>query len=314
MRTPAEEPLPVPGVVDVAVLDMHHGYANLGHASIVESLLNYAHDERVRRGGEAPGVRVLSYDVRSGHALPTSVARFPLVVGTGGPGALDPRENDGVSSGSQGVREDPGWETPLFRYLDEVLRDDGVALLGICHSFGVLARWSGAAVSVLRPASKGGKSAGIVTNVLTDAARAHPFFGSYFAENGGPEVKVLDSRLYDLLPTGRSGVRPLAFECAGDGARPGEAVTMLEFARLRGSGLPRVWGVNHHPEIGDVGLQRERLHRLWDNGGVTEAWFRERLTALDAWNAEAATERGLQRTSAWTFERPLRAHLARILS
>ena len=71
-----------------------------------------------------------------------------------------------------------------------------------------------------------------------------------------------------------------------------------------------MWGVNHHPEIGDVGLQRERLQRLWENGGVTPAWFQERLSALDAWNASAATEHGLQKTTAWTFERPLRLHLA----
>ena len=43
---------------------------------------------------------------------------------------------------------------------------------------------------------------------------------------------------------------------------------MLEFAHVAGSALPRVWGVNHHPEIGDVGLQRERLQRLWENGGA----------------------------------------------
>jgi hypothetical protein len=310
--TPAEEPPPDAGAVDVAVLDMHHGYPNLGHASIVESLLNYAHDERARRGGHAPAVRVLSYDVRAGHALPSDVARFPLVVGTGGPGALDPRENDGVSPGSQGVREDPAWEAPLFRYFDAVMRTPDVALLGICHSFGVLSRWAGAARAALRSPDKGGKSAGIVTNVLTDETWGHPFFGDYFADNGGPEVKVLDSRLYDLLPTGSGAARPLAFECEPGCTRPGDAVTMLEFARVAGSALPRVWGVNHHPEIGDVGLQRERLHRMWENGGVTEAWFRERLTALDAWNESAATEYGLQRTTSWTFERPLRLHLARI--
>lgn len=312
VHTPADEPPPVPGVVDIAVLDMHHGYANLGHASIVESLLNYAHDERARRNGSAPAVRVLSYDVRAGHAIPTSVARFPLIVGTGGPGALDPRENDGVSPGSQGVCEDPAWEAPLFRFFDEVIRTEAAALLGICHSFGILSRWSGAARAELRPERKGGKSAGIVTNVLTDEAWAHPFFNDYFAENGGPEIKVLDSRLYDLLPTGNGFARPLAFECEPGGTRPGEAVTMLEFAHAPGSALPRVWGVNHHPEIGDVGLQRERLLRLWENGGLTEAWFKERLSALEAWNASAAAEHGLQKTTSWTFERPLRLHIARI--
>ncbi|MGZ5380785.1 MAG: hypothetical protein ACXWFQ_02900 [Thermoanaerobaculia bacterium] len=312
VHAPGEEPPPLKGLVDVAVLDMHHGYANLGHASIVESLLNYAHDARQRRPG-APAVRVISYDVRRGLAVPSFPARFPLVVGSGGPGALDPRENDGVSAGSQGILEKPEWEAPLFRFFDGVLASPGTAMLGICHSFGVLARWGGVARAVLRGPEKGGKSAGIVTNVLTDDAWAHPFFGDYFAENGGPEVKVLDSRLFDLLPTGLGTARPLGFDCDGPGTGRGEAVTMFEFARFQGGTVPRIWGVNHHPEIGDVGLQRERLDRLRENGGVTWEWYRERLTALDAWNASAATEQGLQRTTRWTFEKPLRCHLERAL-
>ncbi|HEX5854569.1 MAG TPA: hypothetical protein VFZ57_03035 [Thermoanaerobaculia bacterium] len=312
VNSAAEEPPPERGLVDVAVLDMHHGYANLGHASIVESLLNYAHEARQRRAG-TPAVRVISYDVRRGLAVPSFPARFPLVVGSGGPGALDPRENDGVSAGSQGILEKPEWEAPLFRFFDGVLASTDTAMLGICHSFGVLARWGRVARAVLRGPERGGKSAGIVTNFLTDDAWAHPFFGDYFAENGGPEVKVLDSRLFDLLPTGWGGARPLGFDCDRPGAGRGEAVTMFEFARMEGGTIPRIWGVNHHPEIGDVGLQRERLERLWANGGVSGAWYHERLAALDAWNASAATEQGLQRTTRWTFEKPLRIHLERAL-
>ncbi|HEX5854819.1 MAG TPA: hypothetical protein VFZ57_04295, partial [Thermoanaerobaculia bacterium] len=307
-----DEPLPEKGLVDVAVLDMHHGYANLGHASIVESLLNYAHDARQRLRG-ARAVRVISYDVRAGLAIPSAPARFPLVVGSGGPGALDPRDNDGVSASSQGIRESSAWEAPLFRFFDGVYACPGTALLGVCHSFGVLARWAGVARAVLRGPERGGKSAGIVNNVLTDEAWAHPFFGDYFAENGGPEVKVLDSRLFDLLPTGAGTARPLGFDCDGQGASRGEAVTMFEFAREEGGTVPRIWGVNHHPEIGDVGLQRERLERVWANGGVSGAWYKERLSALAAWNVSAATEQGLQRTTRWTFEKPLRCHLERAL-
>ena len=96
MDEPGDEPLPEKGLVDIAVLDMHHGYANLGHASIVESLLNYAHEAR-QKLPRAPAVRVVSYDVRLGLAIPSFPARFPIGVGSGGPGALDPRENDGVS-------------------------------------------------------------------------------------------------------------------------------------------------------------------------------------------------------------------------
>jgi hypothetical protein len=309
---PGDEPPPEAGLVDVAVLDMHHGFANLGHASIVESLLNYAHETRQRHPG-APSVRVISYDVRAGLAVPSDPARFPLVVGSGGPGALDPRDNDGVSASSQGIRESADWEAPLFRFFDGVLAGPDTAMFCICHSFGLLARWAGVARAALRGPDRGGKSTGVVTNFLTDDARTHPFFGDYFAENGGPEVKVLDSRLFDLLPTGPGMARPLSFDGDRTGTNRGEAVTMLEFARPENGKVSRIWGVNHHPEIGHVSLQRERLERMWANGGVSEAWYRERLTGLAAWNASPAMEESLQRTARWTFELPLRAHLERAL-
>jgi hypothetical protein len=305
------EPPPEKAVVDVAVLDMHHGFANLGHASIVESLLNFAHEARRSRPG-APPLRVISYDVRAGMAIPSDPARFLLVVGSGGPGALDPRDNDGVSASSQGIRESAAWEAPLFRFFDGLLASPDAAFFGVCHSFGLLCRWTGAAHAVLRGPERGGKSAGIATNILTDEAARHPFFRAYFEENGGPAVKVLDSRLFDLIPTGSGGHPPLAFDSDLAGTAVGEAATMFEFARME-SGLPRIWGVNHHPEIGDVGLQRERLERMWENGGVSEAWYRERLSALAAWNASSAAERGLLRTTRWTFEKPLRLHIERAL-
>lgn len=310
---PGDEPAAEAGTLDVAVLDMHHGYPNLGHHSIVETVLNIAHRERQERNGNAAAVRVISYDVRGGGAVPRSPAsRFALVVGTGGPGALDPRLNDGESPGSQGIHEDPSWEAPLFRFFDDVLSTPSTALLGICHSFGVLVRWSGVAEAALRSELKGGKSQGVVSNVLTEEARDHPFFSGFWNENRGPEIKVLDSRLYDLLPTGRPGTRFLAFEAPGPSGLT-DALTMCEFVRDGAGVLPRVWGVNCHPEIGDRGLQRERLDRMAERGEVTADWTRERRTALAAWDESAAQERSLQRTSAWTFENPIRAHIARAL-
>jgi hypothetical protein len=310
---PGEEPPAEAGTLDVAVLDMHHGYPNLGHHSIVETILNIAHGERQVMTGRAPAVRVISYDVRGGGAVPRSPAsRFALVVGTGGPGALDPRANDGRSPGSQGILEDPFWESPLFRFFDDVLASPTTALLAICHSFGVLVRWAGIAEAALRSDLKGGKSQGVVGNLLTAEARAHPFFAGFWKENSGPEIKVLDSRLYDLIPTGRPGSRFLAFEAPGPSGLT-DALTMCEFARHSDGDLPRVWGVNCHPEIGDRGLQRERLDRMADRGEVTDDWIRERRAALAAWQESAVHEQSLQRTSAWTFERPVRAHLARAL-
>ncbi len=95
-------------------------------------------------------MRVLSYDVRRGHQIPERPGRrHQIYVGTGGPGHLDPRLNDGVSPGSQGIAEDPGWEAPLFELFDGIRAADDAALLAVCHTFGVMCRWLGIADVVL---------------------------------------------------------------------------------------------------------------------------------------------------------------------
>lgn len=306
---PGDEPPVLRSWLDVAVLDMHHGFANLGHASVVDRLMRIGQEERKRLGSRAPGLRVISYDVRGGCAVPASAARFALVVGTGGPGALDPRENDGIASYSQGIREDPAWEPLLWRFFDGVLASRETALFGICHTFGLLARWSGFGKAVLRPPGKG-KSAGVVTNLLTAAARAHPWFGGLHQASAGGRIQVLDSRLFDILPAGGSGT-VLGHEATPEGER-GEAVTMVELAGGP-DGRPRVWAVNHHPEIGDAGEQRARLGRIAASRQLSEEWLRERLRALEAWDSSEGTERRLQITSSFTFDGPVREVLARAL-
>lgn len=309
-----DEPGPLPDVVDVAVLDMHHGFPNLGHESIVDTLLELAREERLNQGPGAPGFRVVSFDVRLGLALPSEVSgRYPLVVGTGGPGGLDPRQNDGKTPWSQGVREDPSWEAPLFRLFERALADPAVSLLAICHTFGLLCRWSGFADAVLRTEAKGGKSMGAKQNVLTGEAARHPWFAAYHRVSHDGVVRVLDSRLFDLVPTGEGNGTALAFEEAAGGG-PGEAVTMLELERDADHFGPRVWGVNHHPEIGDRGQQRTRLDRLAERGEVSPEWIEERRKALEAWNFAEAHERGLQWTSSYTFQGPLRRIVARLMA
>jgi hypothetical protein len=306
-----DEPPAVRNLVDVAVLDMHHGFANLGHASVVDRLMRIGQEERRRLGAGTPGVRVISYDVRRGCAVPSSASRFPLVVGTGGPGALDPRQNDGISPYAQGIREDPAWEPLLWRYFDGVVAHPATAFLGICHSFGLLARWAGLGEAVARPPEKG-KSAGVVSNLLTEAARNHPWFGGFYRASSGGRVQVLDSRLFDILPTGRGGGEVLSHEATPEDVR-GEAITMVELERFA-DGTPRVWAMNHHPEIGDAGEQRARLLRIATSRQLSEEWLGERLQALEAWSASEAAERRLQITSSFTFEMPARTILSRALA
>jgi hypothetical protein len=308
---PPQDPL----AVDVAVLDMNHGWPNLGHDSIVHAVLDAGcdlQDVLVRTGLY---VRAISYDVRRSAVVPEPPGgRFALYVGTGGPGHLDPRRNDGRAEGSQGIEEDPSWEKTVFRLFDAIMADESAALLGVCHSFGVMCRWSGAADEKLRGPEKG-KSTGLLENVLTPEARRHPWFRRLSEElPDGRRLRVMENRLFDLLPpaTGLPAfVTPLGYETRGVGGPQGDALTMLEFARDRAGILPRVLAVNHHPEIVDRFRQTMILNRKRDRGEVTNEWYQERLEALTRTYPDENSDQRLHVTSDYTLLGPLRFHLWR---
>jgi hypothetical protein len=303
-------------VVDVAVLDMNHGWPNLGHDSLVQAVQDAACDLIPRLAESGLSIRVLSYDVRRGHRIPEPPGgRFALYLGTGGPGHIDPHRNDGSAPGTQGIVEDPAWEPPLFALLDRIQAAPQAALLAVCHTFGVMCRWSGVARPVLRPAEKGGKSAGILENLLTAEAAAHPWFARFSDElPDGRRLPVLDHRLYDLLPEpGQlpAGVLPIGYETRSVGGPAGDALTMLEFARDEAGEMPRVFAVNHHPEIVDFDRQMLVLLRKRERGEVTPDWFEERRAVLEATHRDPARDRRLHLTSDYTLLGPLRFHLYR---
>ncbi len=301
-------------IIDIAVLDMHHGWPNLGHDAIVHAVRNAVCDltPHLRRAGLA--FRVLSYDVRRGHAIPEPPGgRHALYVGTGGPGHLDPRRNDGVSDGAQGITEDPAWEPELFRVFEAIRDRDDAALLGVCHTFGVMCRWLGVADAALRGPEKGGKSAGIVNNELTDDGGAHPWFARFSgALGGGRRFRVLDNRLYDLRPSGRipAGVRVLATEVLASGDA-GDGITMVEAGRTGDGVMPRILGVNHHPEIVNRSRLLAVLEEKFSRGEVTRDWYEERKQTLTEPVADEWGDRLLHLTSSYTFMGPLRYHLYR---
>jgi len=314
----ADVPAADPRTLDVAVLDMNHGWPNLGHDSLVHAVQDAACDVLPALEAGGLSVRVLSFDVRRGGVVPEPPPRYALYVGTGGPGHLDPHLNDGVSPGSQGLVEDPSWEEPVFRLFDAILRSPSAALLSVCHSFGVMCRWSGVADAVLRPTSKGGKSAGIMENVLTLEGQRHPWFSRLAEEL--PEhrrLRVVDHRLFDLLPGAGSsreparGFLPIGYETLGPGGPPGDALTMMEFARDERGVMPRVFGVNHHPEIVDRGRQRLILEQKREKGEVSEEWYRERADTLSTSYPDENRDRRLHVTSDYTLLAPLRYFLAR---
>jgi hypothetical protein len=311
-----EAPPPEPHVVDVAILDMHHGWPNLGHGAIVHAVRTIACDlaEPLRAAGLA--VRALSYDVRRGLVVPERPGgRFAVYVGTGGPGHLDPRRNDGRAEGSQGIAENAAWEAPLFELFEAVREDRDAALVAVCHTFGVMCRWLGVAEPVLRGPEKGGKSAGVVTEMLDESAARHPWFGR-LAEALPDRVRfpVLDNRLYDLVPTGRGarGVVALARDIMPDGA-PGNAVTILEAGRDASGAMPRVFGVNFHPEVVDRATQLTVLLDKRARGEATDEWFQERLRTMTEPLADPQGEHLLWLSAHYAFHGPLLYYVLRQL-
>jgi hypothetical protein len=317
VERPEDLPPRLPQVVDVAMLDMNHGWQNLGHDSLVHAVLE--EDEVTAWFGREAGIylRVLSFDVRRCAMVPELPGgRFAVYLGTGGPGHIDPHENDGVSAGSQGMREDASWEGPLFRLFDAIHGSAAAALLAVCHSFGVLCRWSGVARPVLRGPEKGGKSTGVLENILTPEAAEDPWFGR-FVNGGERRLRILDNRLFDLIPGPLPfppGMIPIAHETLGIGGPRGDALTMMEFARDRGGVMPRIFGVNHHPEILHRAGQIEILDAKLAAGEVDAQWVAERREILTRSLADEDSESRLAETAEITLLGPLRFHLRRQLA
>jgi hypothetical protein len=317
VERPEDEPPVDPLAIDVGVLDMNHGWPNLGHDLLLHAVLDSVCDLLEPLAGTGLHVRAISYDVRRSGMVPAHARRrCAIYLGSGGPGHLDPRHNDGQSEGSQGLVESAAWEAPLFRLFDAILADPDAVLFGVCHSFGLLCRWSGAAEPALRRPEQG-KVSGIVENELTAEALRHPWFKRLAAAlPDGRRLRVADNRQFDLLPAGGglpSFVQALGYETCGIGGPRGDAVTMLEFGRDRAGVMPRFFATNHHPEI--VGRSRQLLiiDQKRARGEVTDEWVQKRLELLARTYPDDEADQRLHLTSDYTLLGPLRFHLWRQL-
>ena len=293
IESPSDVPAADARTIDVALLDMNAGYANVGHDAIVAIVRDAARELEPELTDGGLGIRVLSYAVRDRLMVPAHASgRHRLYLGTGGPGHLDPRRNTAVN-GALEIEENPAWEEPLWSLFDAIASDPDAALYGVCHTFGLLCRWSGVAEPALRGPEKGGAMSGVGSNVLTAQALAHPWFARLASDAPSPGVvPVLDSRYYDLLPSGRlpAGATPIAFETASGGEGPGEALTMLELARET-DGTPRLFGVNSHPEIGAPERVASLLADLLARGTITADVHAQRSAMLPMLRDDRREER-----------------------
>lgn len=300
--------------IDVAVLDMHHGRPNLSHDSVVSAVRLVSGYFRPFLSSADLTIRVLSYDVRGTLVIPEPPGgRFSLYIGTGGPGHFDPRRNDGEQPWSQGVRDDVSWEGALFKLFEAISDTRDVALIGICYTFGLLCRWSGVAHPRVRGGEKGGRSSGARENVLSIEAAAHPWFSRFARELGSTRFRVMEDRMFDLVPAMfPDGITPLAWEPADPGY-DSDAVTMVEFARDRRNVMPRIWGMQFHPEIIDRKHALAVVEKKRERREVSEAWYRERIESLSSRLAREDFQEALRLTAQHTLLLPLEYHVARLV-
>ena len=88
---------------------------------------------------------------------------------------------------------------------------------------------------------------------------------------------------------------------------------MLEFARDAEGNMPRVIGMNHHPEVIDLQHVLSVLEEKRSHHEVTEMWYRERAdTFVDLLKGE--NERQSRLTSQYTLLGPLRHHVAALVA
>ncbi|MBV9277527.1 MAG: hypothetical protein JOZ97_04740 [Candidatus Eremiobacteraeota bacterium] len=302
-------PPPDARFIDVALLDMNHRWLNVGHESIVRAVRSLS--EELAGMHQDVRVRLFSFDVRDRMIVPQHDGRFELYVGTGGPGHLDPREN--LGRGEAEIEEDASWEAPVFALFDAIRDDQDAALVGVCHTFGLLCRWSGVAQPMLRGAELLGKSIGVQHNVLTEAALAHPWF-SRLAESVGTHVPVVDHRYYDLVASNGvpRGTTVIGYE--SDMAGRQSVVTMVEFARNEGDPVPRIFGSNHHPEIPNVQDLGALLDDKLKTGEVTREWYDSRAIVITVLQRDDHDERARLLTSEYTFTGILRVQLERLIA
>ena len=83
-------------------------------------------------------------------------------------------------------------------------------------------------------------------------------------------------------------------------------------ARDAGGVMPRIFGVNHHPEIVNRPRLLVVLEKMFADGELTRDWYEERRRTLTDPIADQWGDRLINLTSSYTFMGPLRFHLYKL--
>ncbi len=103
----------------------------------------------------------------------------------------------------------------------------------------------------------------------------------------------------------------IGHETRGVGGPEGPALTMVEWARDAAGVMPRIFAVNHHPEIVDRSRQMLVLQQKLERGEVTREWCDDRARVLTETYPDDTGDLRLHITSDYTLMGPLRYQIYR---
>jgi hypothetical protein len=190
--------------------------------------------------------------------------------------------NDGSDPRAQGVVEDPAWEAPLFRLFDAITETRGRGAPVRLPHVRVMCRWLARRGPGRARAGKRRKSEGVLDNLSPERRASTRCFGVRSADRPEGRLRVPRQPALRPDPDGRCATATcvMATETLGVDGPAGNAMTMMEVARDSFGRMPRVFGVNHHPEIIDrsnlMGMLKIKLAR----GEVTKEWYDLRMSTL----------------------------------
>ena len=260
-----------PRVVDVALLDMHHGWPNLGHEALADVIQSAVCDLREHLVRVGLSVRVISYDVRRGHALPEAPGgRHAIYVGTGGPGHLDPRAQR-RPRGLPGHRREPGMGEAAVRAVRrDSRRPARVALRRLPHLRRDVPLAGRGRRRAARPPRRAARAP--ASGTISCARRHAGIRGSRALRRASATASA--SRCWTIVsstclptgtvPAGRPACSPWT---ATRTARPATRSPWSKWRDDSRGAVPRILGVNHHPEIVNRQRQLALLEKKRARGG-----------------------------------------------
>lgn len=205
--------------INLCIIDMNNGLEN----QAIKSFRKIVDEFSIWLLEQNRKLKIYSQEISIRNQDVDNIPDADIYLSTGGPGS--PWDGKNLS-----------WEKKYFELLDCIKNNSNKSILGICHSFQLMSRWSGRGDVRLRPQ---GKKFGIMPVYVTTEGEKSSLF-----KNFSDRLFAFEHRDWEVVNYHGPGI--LARE-SRDGVSKGEAILGMEFES-------NIHGVQFHPEAESEGI------------------------------------------------------------